>query len=395
MRNERTTRRLAAGVVLVALAAVPAIPRTAAGQTPFTAVGLGYPTPPVDARAAALGGVGVGLLDGSLTLRNPADIVEFDRPTLGVSASPEGVTVRDPGREAAADRSRFSVFRAVVPLGSWAASVGFGSVLDQDWALRRTDTISLTTGDFPFEELRENDGGVSSVDLSVARRIGPVSIGVSGQRLTGNLRQVLDRRFEMSLDSAVAAPERVEQEAFWSWEGWRVTAGAGVEIGDRIRVSGSYGWSTELEATRDSTGETRSFDMPSRLAVGASARASDDWLLTVGGGWASWSVADDDLDEEGARDVTWGGGGVEFRGWSLGPIPLSLRAGGRYAELPFHLPGREAATERALTFGLGSAFASGRAVVDLGLEIGTRGEVASTGTEESFTRLTLTATVHQ
>lgn len=398
MSGAARCRRLlpaAALAALTALVALPAAPHAADAQTPFTAVGLGYPTPPVDARAAALGGVGVGLLGGSLTIRNPADLVVFGRPALGISASPEGVTVTGPGGRAASDRSRFSVIRAVVPLGEWAVSGGFGSVLDQDWAIRRRDTLSLTTGDFPFEELRENDGGVSTVDLSVARRIGPVSVGVSGQRLSGNLRQVLDRRFEVSVDSTVAAPSRVRQEAFWSWEGWQVTAGMGLEVGDDVRLSGAYSWSSELEATRDSTGETRAFGMPSRLTVGASARPAEDWLITAGGGWASWSEADDDLPEEGASDVTWGGAGIEFRGWALGPIPLALRAGGRVAELPFHLPGREPASERALTLGLGSSFASGRALVDLGLEIGSRGEVETTGTEESFTRLTLTATVHQ
>lgn len=395
MRRTAGTLRLLTGAAAAAILVLASGPRPGAGQTPFTAVGLGYPTPPVDARAAGLGGVGVGLLDGSLSLRNPADIVAFDRPALGISAAPEGVTLTGPDAESSADRSRFSVLRAVVPLGAWSVSAGFGSVLDQDWSFRRRDTIALTTGMFPVEELRENDGGVSSVDVSVARSIGPVSIGVSGQRLTGNLRQLMDRRFEMSLDSVFEAPGRVQQGAFWSWSGWQVTAGVGVEISDRLRVSGAYSSATELVATRDSTGETRRFDMPSRLTVGASARPAEDWLLTAGGGWSSWSDADDDLPEEGARDVVWGGGGVEFGGWSLGPLPLDLRAGGRFAELPFHLPGREASTERALTFGLGSAFASGRAVLDVGLEVGTRGEVAATGIEESFTRLTLTATVHQ
>lgn len=392
MRPVETPKRLLVTLFAAALVLSPAAAR---GQTPFTAVGLGYPTPPVDARAAALGGVGVGLLGGSFTIRNPADLVTFAEPSLGVTAAPEGVTLTGPEGESESDRSRFSVIRAVVPLGAWAAGVGFGSVLDQDWAFRKRDTIALSTGSFPFEELRENDGGVSTFDLSVARRIGPLSVGVSGQRLSGNLRQVLDRRFEVSLDSAVAAPLRVQQQAQWSYEGWAVTAGVGLQLAERVRISGSFGLPSRLDAESDSLGRVRSFDLPSRLTVGASARLAEDWLLTAGGGWASWSDADDELPDASARDVTWGGAGVEFGGWSVGSLPLDLRVGGRVAELPFVLPGREGARERAITFGVGSAFASGRAGVDLGFELGTRGDFAATGTEESFARLSLTATVHQ
>lgn len=388
-----TSRRLPA--LLLAAALFVLLPGSGTAQTPFTAVGLGYPSPPVDARAAGLGGVGVGLLEGTFTIRNPADLVTFPEPSLAVTAAPEGVTLTGPDGESDADRSRFNVIRAVVPLGEWAAAAGFGSYLDQDWSFRRRDTVSLSTGRFPFEELRENDGGVSTIDLSVARRIGPLSVGLSGQRLSGNLRQLLDRRFEISVDSAVQAPVRVEQQTLWSYEGWQLTVGAGLQLGERIRVSGSYSLSTELDAESDSLGRRRTFDLPTQIAVGASARPGDDWLLTAGGGWASWSDVEDDLTNAEATDVAWGGAGVEFRGWSLGSLPLELRAGGRFAELPFRLPGRESAEEQALTFGLGSSFASGRTELDLGFEVGSRGDFETTGTEESFTRFTLTATVHQ
>ena len=393
MRPVLIARRLIALVFAAALLVF--VPLPGAAQTPFTAVGLGYPAPPVDARAAALGGVGVGLLDGSFTIRNPADIVSFSEPSLGVTAAPEGVTLTGPDGESPADRNRFSVIRAVVPLGAWSASVGFGSYLDQDWAFRRRDTVSLSTGRFPFEELRENDGGVSTLDVSVARRVGPLSLGLSGQRLSGNLRQLLDRRFEVSVDSAIAAPRRVERQTLWSYEGWRLTAGAGLQLGDRVRVSGAYSFTTELEAENDSLARRRTFGQPSQLVVGASARPADDWLLTAGGGWTSWSEAAEDLSDAEATDVTWGGAGVEFRGWSLGSVPIQLRVGGRLAELPFRLPGRESSDERAVTFGLGSTFASGRAAVDLGVEVGSRGDFEAAGTEESFTRFTFTATVHQ
>lgn len=392
----RALRLLPAALLLAALATPAAAQDAETVPTPFTSVGLGYPTPPLDARAAALGGTGVGLLGESFAVRNPADLVGFSEASLGISASPEALTIVGPDRRASSGRSRFSVLRAVVPLGTWRASAGFSSELDQDWSFRDRDTLAISTGSFPFEERRENDGGVSGIDVSVAHRIGPLSLGVSYQRLTGELRQELERRFEISVDSTVAAPEPVDQKVLWSYGSNRLRAGAGLQIGDRVRVSGAYHWTGELTAEDDSLGRVRRFDMPASAMVGASVRPiGDGLLLTAGGGWTGWGTMSDDLERVRSRDTYWGGVGLEFSGWGIGPVPLNLRLGGRYAELPFVRSGREPAEERALTTGLGSEIAGGRASLDLGLEFGERGDFPATGVEESFTRFTFSASIRQ
>lgn len=395
-------RRSAAGAVL-ALAAVALAAGGSAAQTPATSVGLGYPVPALDARAAGLGGTGVGLLEGSFSMGSPADLVLFSRPSLSVSAAPEAVSPEGGGGDTG--QSRFSTLRAVVPLGEWAVSVGFGSELDQDWTFTRTDTLDISTGRFPFDERRENDGGVSAVDVSVARSVGPLSVGVSYQHLTGSLRQDLERRFEPSVDEGLTEPLPVDQSVAWGYSGWRVEGGIGLEIADRVRVAGAYGWSGDLTAERDSVvtiagdprrpGSVREFAMPASGRVGASALLTDDLLLAASGGWTGWSETDASLEGEGARDVYRAGGGVEYRGLGLGPLPIDLRAGGRWRELPFSLPGRAPADETAVTFGLGTSVAGGTGRLDVGVEIGSRGDLDRTGFEESFRRFTVTATLRQ
>lgn len=399
-----TGRNRSTVLAAVATAVLALLPAPAGAQTPATSLGLGYPAPPVDARAAALGGVGVGLLGGTFSIRNPADLVTFREASLSVSAAPEAVTVDAAPDGGETGRNRFSTIRAVVPLGEFAASVGFASQLDQDWRFTLEDTLDVSTGSFPFEQRRENDGGLSAIDLSLARSVGPLSLGVSYQRLTGSLRQDLVRRFELPPDSAVTSPPvRVVQTSNWSYSGWRVKGGVGLQLGDWLRLGGTYSWTDDLRAERDSLVTTENapgasrarFGMPPSAAVGASVRVARDWLLTAGGGWTGWSETDDSLEEEDAGDVYWGGGGLEFRGVELGSFPLRLRGGGRWSELPFSLPGRPAATEAAATFGIGTDFAAGRAVVDLAGEIGSRGSLDRTGFEESFRRFTLTATIRQ
>lgn len=386
---------------LAAAVAAGLLAGAAGAQTPSTSVGLGYPTPPLDARSAALGGVGVGLLGGTFSIANPADLAVFSEAALSVTAAPEAVSPE--GAQNDTGRSRFPAIRAVIPVGSWTGSVGFASHLDQDWRFTDRDTLDISAGRFPFEQRRENDGGVSAVDVSLGRSVGPLSVGVSYQLLTGSLRQDLVRQFSVSVDSTLPAPARVEQNATWSYSGWRLKGGLGLQISDRVRISGVYTWAGDLEAEPDSvvvvdgepTTSPRTYAMPASARVGASARLTDGLLLAAGGGVTRWSEADADLREERARDVYWGGGGVEYGGLDLLGVPLDVRAGARWRELPFRLPGRAFADERAVSMGLGTQFSGGIASLDLALELGSRGTLSRTGFEESFRRLTFTATIRQ
>ena len=68
--------------------------------------------------------------------------------------------------------------------------------LDQDWDVVLEDTLETGFGDYPFLERRRHDGGVSSVGLGVARRLGAIAVGLEASVLTGNLRQVFSRSFD-------------------------------------------------------------------------------------------------------------------------------------------------------------------------------------------------------
>lgn len=381
---------LAAGVLA---AAAPG--SEAAAQQPVTSVGLGYPTPPDEARAAALGGVGVGLLRGTLTVRNPADLVALPASAVGIALSGESIDVEGSGGSTqSTGRSALPIAQGVFRSGDWAFGAAFGSVLNQDWNVRFRDTLVIAAGDFPFEEQRESNGGLSTLNLALARSLGPASVGISYDLLVGSVTQLAVRRFASSLDSLTETSPKVEDSATWGYGGGRIRVGAGLELlGGRARVSAAYAASGDLDAEREEADDRRDFGMPASVEAGASVRIGSRLMVAAGGGWSGWSELDDDLRTARADDHLWLGGGVEYRGAQLGPLPLVLRAGGRYAELPFSLPGEEPPTERAFTAGLGSAFADGRVQLDAALELGSRGSVAETGMEESYRRLTFSATI--
>jgi hypothetical protein len=367
------------------------------GQVPVTAVGLGYPVAPIDARAAALGSTGIGLLLGTYSLRNPADLSEHRRPGFGLALLAEDVDVKGGAVPIDTGRERFTVIRAVIPFAGWTASLGFGGELDQDWNARFTDTLVLSTGRVPFEEVREHDGGLSAIDFSLARRLGPLSVGLTAQRLSGSLRQTLIRRFDAPLEGAptlsnAGGTQRVKYEA------WRFKTGASLNVADRLLVSGVVGFTGDLTAEpQDSTRASALFDLPTTLELGASILVTEGLILTGGGGWAGWSSVED-LDEFQpglrAHDTRWGGVGLEYRSPRLLGFGVPLRIGARRAELPFSF-GDSPADETALSVGAGFVFRGGVAELNLAFEFGDRGSFAQDGLEESFRRLTASFTLRQ
>lgn len=377
---------------LFASTCAAAVAGGAVAQVPVTSAGLGYPVVPVDGRAAALGSTGIGLLGGTWSLRNPADLTEHPAAGFGLAlvtedVSLEGERTDDTGRE------RFSVIRAVAPFGAWAVGLGFGGELDQDWSARFQDTLVLSSGRVPFEEAREHDGGVSSIDLSVARRIGALSLGVAAQRLTGSVRQSFQRTFEPPLDGAPPLGN-VGGSQLLGYRAWRFKGGAALTLARRFMVSGAFGVAGQLTVEpEDSTVGPFQLDLPTSIELGASGRLGDRVLLTAGGGWTTWGDVEGLPDVE-AHDTSWLGAGVELSGTRVLGAEMPIRVGARRTELPFSF-GDEPVEEVALTGGLGFVFRGGLAEASLAAELGRRGDLEEAGLEETFRRLTISFSLRQ
>jgi hypothetical protein len=367
-------------------------------QMPVTGLGLGYPVPALDARAAALGGTGMGFLGGSLSSRNPADLQGFRRPTLGLTFAPEAITVDSPGGSQTTGRSRVAIVQAAVPIRSWTFGLGFTAGLDMDWGVNLQDTLRSSFGTFPYDERREHDGGVSMVTLTAAREVGGFSVGIDGSILTGSLRQSFFRTFEPSLEDPTVSIGIAGGDARFSFSGFRIRGGAATQLGSRIRLSGVIGLTTDLKAKRDSVdqgAERFDFSMPIDWAIGGSAQISSDLLATAALGFSNWSVTGEDLNSSSAADVFWFGVGLEYVGFSLFGAGLPLRAGARRTDLPFFLVGTEQLVETAATFGIGLEVAGGLASFDLAVEIGTRGDLETSRVQESFRRLSISMSLFQ
>jgi len=365
----------------------------ATAQTPLTALGLGYPVPPVDGRSAALGGTGIGLFGGSFSLVNPADMTQHQNSSFGVTFSGENVDIAGGQDFINTGRERFPVIRAVAPVNQWRIGIAFGSAYDQDWTVRFNDTLHLADGNVSFEETREHDGGISTIDLSLARSLGAASVGISAQRLTGSLRETFNRAFNLPTGRAPSLGATGGSDIL-SYSAFRVKLGANMKVGRRVLVSGVATLPSTLTADpQDSTAASADVDLPATVQFGASAWVVPKLLVAGSLGWGQWSKLGT-IRGARAHDTMWYGGGIEFQGLSVLGGRLPVRFGARRTELPFSLASGTL-DETAITGGFGWSFLDGSAEVNVGFESGTRGDISSDGLEESFQRVTVSFVLRQ
>src|SRR5690606_33064663 len=180
-------------VLSATLLALFALPAAAGAQSLFSTRGLGVPVAPVDARARALGGIGVGLIGWNGTLANPAEAAGVLRRGVVAAMQPSRRSVEFGGEQDDLGGTRFPLIRAVQPLGSTglALAVGYGGFLDQNWAV--VDEGAETIGGQPLRtrDLVESTGGVAQARLDVAYWVTPrLGVGVGAGVYTGRLDRV-------------------------------------------------------------------------------------------------------------------------------------------------------------------------------------------------------------
>lgn len=384
--------------LLVSLAA----PGSAAGQSLFSAVGLGFPMEPLDARAIALGGVGVGLRGATILGTDPASAARIPVPVAVMTAQPSWVDFgRTDSDESGSFRgSRFPSMGIAYPAWRYGiVTLSFESAFDQRFQAERVVSLDLREGPVEATDEFVSQGGISQARLGFARPVGErLSVGLSLGRYTGSVTRSLERGVpEDSLSSAPSPfADPYETGGRWGYSGTSVTGGARLALGEVGLVGGSVTWSGGLnaEASEGTDGDDRSFDIPLQIRLGASALLAPGLSLSAGYSSADWSGIDDDLAVgSSVGSVRSYGGGVELTRATLFGRNAPLRVGYRHRDLPFTFQGG-APTETAWTGGVGLALNEVGELVRAGLDLAIeRGERTSTVINEKFWRASLTLRV--
>lgn len=377
----QTLLALFSGAALVA-----ALPAPGAGQGVAAARGLGLEMAPVDARARALGGLGLGLPEVNFSLVNPASVHGFAVPAFTATFQPEYRRTDGVEGDEWASLMRFPLIHAVFPVRErWTASLGYGALLEQGWAVESEDTLRIGGSDVPFRERFESRGGVGFLRGGVAYApIDRLRLGAALDLHTGSVRRSFDRQF----DPARQIQPTITQVE-WGYSGLSYTLGAEWDPAEAVRLSTALTLGGTLEAeSRDALAEPVSYPLPHRFAAGASARVTPGTIVAVGGDWRGWGRADEALAAVGGARDSWSvSGGLEWESPGAEARSYPLRLGGRYAAIPFPGADGEWLDERAVTGGIGARLAGGVARADLAVERGWGGVEDS-----AFWRISLSLT---
>ncbi|SOD03598.1 hypothetical protein SAMN05216486_11524 [bacterium JGI 053] len=378
--------RGAAGAALLAgFLAAPA-----GAQSVLASRGLGYPVEPLDARSRGLGGVTTGLADPTPSLLNPASVAGTLVYGFLVSMQPDRYDATAGSVTASGTTVRFPVLMAVIPASSrLALQVGYGSYLDQHWAVEEADSIDLSSGRVGVQDRFASSGGIARFQAGAGYRLTDrLSVGLALDVFTGAAHDSSQRTITGFLPA--------QSEVIYSYSGLGAGLGARWQPSARTSVSAAVHGGGHIRAESDSLGnELKEYSNPLSVDAGGSARIGSATTVVLSGRWAGWSAANDALSASsgGARDAAAVAGGVEYTGLSLFRKTMPLRVGGRYGQLPFRWSSTaEFPTERAVSAGLGLGLGGGAASLDASAERGWRGGAAA-GVDEPYWRFSFSLRV--
>jgi hypothetical protein len=387
-----TTSRMKTGALRTAAPAVAAAVLLAAAgpteaQSLFNTRGLGVPAPAVDARATALGGLGIGLIGFHSSMTNPAELAGVTRRGVSAVLQPISTSAELDGMRDGTAGTRFPVLRIIYPVNErLVASLGYGSWLEQSWAVRTEGTQRIGGQDVNVTDLLQSNGGIAQLRLGGAYVISPtLSVGAAAGLYTGNVERLAFRRFTGDT-TATLAP--FEQRLRWTYLAPLGSVGVRWDVAGvaRLGASATFGGRLEAEAV-EGNGEDRSYGAPLEFAAGGSARINP--LLTANAG-VVWMRPPETTGTTVSRESLRVGGGLEYQGVRSGARTYPVRLGGRWEQLPYHLQGEAPAEERAVGFGFGFRLgdpANPAALADFGLERAERSGLATAGNDGLNERL--------
>lgn len=401
MIPNRSTRRsgMARALGIAALALPSAVvagfsPVPLSGQSLLATGGLGVPVESLDARARALGSVGVGLSGVSLSVRDPASFGGAVLPT--VTATGQYLSAEAPGGAGtvSTDATRFPHVGIAYPVSERVvAFLSWGGFLDQRWSEEREESLQLGGSTVSVTDRLRSDGGIAATHVGAAVRITEwLGIGVGAGVLTGSIRRTFTREFGADAEGGQVSP--FVSAARWSTLAPSVAAGVQLDPSRNLRISGSLLWHGDLSAEpsedADPSIQPGSYPLPLELRVGATGSLTPQLLLHVGFARADWTETGNALaGGSGGAAASSVGAGVEYTGSRLFGRSAPIRLGWRRSDFPFEVAGG-VPEERAFSAGLGFVVSQFEAIplasFDLAFERGAR---ATPAFDEDFWRASL------
>jgi hypothetical protein len=386
-----STYRVFSLALIMASVAAPA-----AAQSLFATRGLGVPVAAVDARGAALGGIGVGLLGFHTSLVNPAELAGLTRRGVSAALQPVSSSVDVDGDQDGTSGTRFPLLSVLFPASErLVLSLGYGGYLDQTWGVRTVSQQTINGESVTVNDLLRSTGGISQMRLSAAYSFTPAfSIGAAAGLLAGNVDRLAVRTF----DDAAGEIRFFEDRMRWRYSAPLAAVGFRWDPANRLRLGASVMAATELKArSDDEDADDQDYGGPLELNAGASLRLTPLLMATAGGVWGRAPTTTGTTISSRTMRL---GGGLEYQGLRSGLRTYPIRLGARWAQLPYHMDGESQPTEMGVSAGLGFRLGDPMdpaAIADFSIERASRsgldGGVVSGGVDEQLWRITFSLSI--
>jgi hypothetical protein len=330
--------------------------------------GFGYPPGQLSTRAASTGGA-IAEIDFMSPL-NPAALLNFGVTTLYFQADPEYRRVTVGGADARTSVARFPLIAGGFAIGSrWAGGVAFSTLADRTWSTTLQSIEQIGGDTASATSTYRSEGAINDARVGVA--YAPLSwmrVGVGLHAISGRNRVVVERDFADT------------NFAFFRDTSTISYGGNAVSAGLEARIPRIASFALSLRKGGRMSAESSAGDsvigrahVPDRIGISAAYIGITGSTIAIRASQDRWSQ----LEGLGSSRVqprdTWDiGVGGDIAGPRFGNRVVMLRAGARWRDLPFAVVGGDGsadvrAKERALSAGVGTLFANGRAGFDLGV----------------------------
>lgn len=373
-------------LIAAILAAAPGV--LAAQGSLFGIRGFGHPGRAMSVRSLGTGGAFAPVDELSST--NPGAVGGAALFAASFSALQDFRAVSSLAGDEDVRAARFPLIAVAGPVGrsKFAVGLSFSTYLDRDFALAQTDTLILRGVPVEVFDTTFSRGGFSDIRAALGYKLGRRgAIGLGLHLITGATRNELRRTFTDTLYASGGQRAEISGQAFG------VSVGVVQQFSSTFVLAASARTDGTLRINRDSTRVSQS-RLPVTVQGGLKWRPSPRLDVGAQGTFRTWSRSDADLVAQGApgaADTYDVGIGLEYATDKRDFFHLPIRAGFRYATLPFYLVRGEQATEIGGSLGTGQRLAQGRASLDLALEYLRRSD--GTGRRENAVLVSVGVTV--
>jgi hypothetical protein len=331
----------------------------ASAQASLSLQGFGFPAGQMSTRTLGAGG-SLAEID-PLTPVNPASVALLLTRMIYFQAEPEFRTVHSPSGTDNTTTPRYpNVFGAIPVASGLVLSLGSSSLLDRTGTttfasqqiLSGTDTVLMTTK-------LAIQGAMN--DVRFAAGWSPATwfrFGLGLHAITGHNLVTLTQSFDDTLAFALARQQRI-----LSFSGTAASVGAQFLAKDvTLAASARQGGTLSMSAGDTILTHAR---VPNQFGASITYTGIANSFISARTSHDNWSVLGS-LGNPGLQGVDgWDTSvGADIAGPKLGSRPLFLRAGFRDRTLPF-TANANTVTEKSVSAGLGTLFASGRVLSDL------------------------------